>query len=129
MSGTPWWATALVGALTVAGAGIAAWIGAGRATEATRQRESAAAREEWFRRLQWAGGLALSGDERTRVAGLAVLEALAGSPLAGPAELDLLFALNDNTSLDSYRHHLDERRVEAEDEVDATREEDPDDDE
>ena len=117
------------GVLTAAGAGISAWIGAGRATEAARQRESAAAREEWFRRLQWAGGLALSGDERTRVAGLAVLEALAGSPLAGPAELDLLFALNDNTSLDSYRHHLDERRVEAEDEVDTTREEDPDDDE
>ena len=46
-----------------------------------------------------------------------------------PAELDLLFALNDNTSLDSYRQHLDARRVEAEDELDATREEDPDDDE
>jgi hypothetical protein len=111
VTGTPWWATVLVGTLTVAGAGVAAWIGAGRTTEATRQRENAAAREEWFRRLQWAAQLALSTDELTRAAGLSLLGVLAGSPLAGAAELDMLSALNDNTSLDRYAADLDARET------------------
>ena len=127
MIGTPWWATVPVGALTVASAGLAAWIGAGRTKEATRQRETAAAREEWFRRLQWAASLALSGDQRTQVAGLNLLQALAESPLAGPTELDLLAALNDNTSLDAYRRHLDLGPSEADNEPGTPREEGTDD--
>lgn len=107
MTGTPWWGAVLIGALTVVGAGVAAWIGANRTTEATRQREHAAAREEWFRRMQWAGQMALADDERTRLAGLALLEVLAKSPLAGPAELDMLAALNDNAALDNYTQALD----------------------
>jgi len=107
MTGTPWWGAVLIGVLTVVGAGIAAWIGANRTTEATRQREHAAAREEWFRRMQWAGQMALADDERTRLAGLALLEVLAKSPLAGPAELDMLAALNDNAALDDYTQALD----------------------
>jgi len=113
--------------MTVASAGLAAWIGAGRTREATRQREAAAAREEWFRRLQWAANLALSGDERTQVAGLNLLRALAESPLAGPAELDLLAALNDNTSLDAYRRHLDAGPSGADNEPGTSREEGTDD--
>jgi hypothetical protein len=107
MIGTPWWGAALIGVLTVIGAGFAAWIGANRTTEATRQREHAAAREEWFRRMQWAGQMALSEDERTRLAGLALLEVLATSPLAGSAELDMLAALNDNAALDRYTEAVD----------------------
>lgn len=107
MIGTPWWATVLIGVVTVFGAGIAAWIGASRTTEATRQREQAATREEWFRRLQWAGQHALSSDDRTRAAGLALMEVLARSPLAGPAELEMLRALNDNTALDRFNPDLD----------------------
>ena len=117
MIGTPWWATVLVGTRTVAGAGLAARTGAGRTREATRQREAAAAREEWSRRVQWAASLSLSGDERTEVAGLNILRALAESPLAGPAELDLLSALNDNTSLDGYRQHLDAGSPDADNEA------------
>ncbi len=38
MIATPWWAAALIGVLTVVGAGFAAWVGANRTTEATRQK-------------------------------------------------------------------------------------------
>jgi len=118
MTGTPWWGAVLIGVLTVVGAGIAAWIGANRTTEATRQRELAAAREEWFRRMQWAGQMALADDERTRLAGLALLEVLAKSPLAGPAELDMLAALNDNAALDDYTQALDVGAGPADDRTD-----------
>ena len=37
MIGTPWWASVIIGVVTVVGAGIAAWIGASRTTEATKQ--------------------------------------------------------------------------------------------
>ena len=106
MIGAPWWATVLIGVVTVVGSGVAAWIGATRTTQATRQRESAAAREEWFRRLQWASPLALEQDERSRTAGLALLEVLAQSPLAGPAELNMLSALNDRAALEQYRQEV-----------------------
>ena len=119
MIGTPWWATLLIGFITVIGAGAAAWIGATRTTEATKQRESAAAREEWFRRLQWAGQLALAQEERSRVAGLALLRELAASPLAGQAELDLLAALNDNATLAQFGQELDAEQSKADDEGDG----------
>ena len=106
MAATPWWATVLVGVLTVAGAGLGAWIGAKRAARDTRQRELAAAREEWFRRLQWAGGLALEPDDARRLAGLAVLDALARSPLAGPGELDIIEAFNRRKALEEYRRDI-----------------------
>ncbi len=38
MAATPWWATVLVGVLTVAGAGLGAWIGAGLAVLDTLRR-------------------------------------------------------------------------------------------
>jgi hypothetical protein len=77
--------------------------------------------------VQWAASLSLSGDERTEVAGLNILRALAESPLAGPAELDLLSALNDNTSLDGYRQHLDAGSPDADNEASKPHEEGSDD--
>jgi hypothetical protein len=65
--------------------------------------------------LQWAGQLALSPDERTRAAGLALLGVLAHSPLAGPAELDMLSALNDRAALERYRQQLDTGESAADD--------------
>lgn len=50
----------------------------------------------------------MSTDEPTRAAGQSLLGVLAGSPLAGAAELDMLSALNDNTSFDRYVADLDD---------------------
>jgi len=57
-----------------------------------------------------------------------VLGVLAGSPLAGAAELDMLPALNDNTSLDQYAADLDARETGTDNEVTRIDTEAPDDD-
>jgi hypothetical protein len=87
----------LIGICTVAAAFYAAKVGAA----GTTQRENAAAREEWFRRLQWAAELALAEDNRSSAAGLAALKVLGDSPLAADADLRLLEALNLNDALDA----------------------------
>jgi hypothetical protein len=87
----------LIGICTVAAAFYAAKVGAA----GTAQRENAAAREEWFRRLQWAAELALAEDNRSSAAGLAALKVLGDSPLAADADLRLLEALNLNDALDA----------------------------
>src|ERR1700712_3183528 len=96
MAPAPWWVTIVVGVLTVSGAFFAARMGAKETHESTEQRDTAAAREEWFRRLQWATDLTLKPDDRSRTVGFAVLSALALSPLAGMSDLDLLWSLNTN---------------------------------
>jgi len=57
-----------------------------------------------------------------------VLGVLAGFPLAGTAELDMLPALNDNTSLDQYAADLDARETGTDNEVTRIDTEAPDDD-
>jgi len=94
MGPTPWWVTLLVGALTVSSSFLAARIGSNRAVEATVQRERAAAREEWFRRVQWATELTLSPDPVRQATGLAILTGLADSALASPDDLVMLRSLN-----------------------------------
>lgn len=69
MGPAPWWVTLLVGALTVGSSFLAARIGSNRALEATDQREKAAAREEWFRRVQWATELTLRTDLASQATG------------------------------------------------------------
>ncbi|GGM10148.1 hypothetical protein [Nakamurella endophytica] len=106
MSPAPWWVTIVIGVLTVAGSFLAARIGAAQTRQATDQRELAAAREEWFRRMQWAADLSLRDDARSRAAGLALLAALGDSPLAHNADLELLWALNANADLDELESNL-----------------------
>lgn len=108
MTAAPWWVTLIIGVLTVVGAFFAAQRGAKSNNEATLQREKAAAREEWFRRLQWAGQMALHSDRRTRSAGYAMLSVLADSPLATQDDLKLLLALGRNEALDVADHDYDE---------------------
>ncbi len=105
---TPWWLTVLVGALTLVGVVYGARVGAGQARVGSDEQATAAAREEWFRRMQWAAGLTLSQDSRSRVAGLALLRILATSPLASKDDLALLSALNENEALDRAERALEE---------------------
>lgn len=112
MGPAPWWVTLLVGALTVGGSFLAARIGSKRTLEATDQRENAAAREEWFKRFQWATELTLRTDAAAKVAGFAALSQLASSRLAGADDLKLLAAVNANAGLNElegdYREEVDE---------------------
>lgn len=81
---------AVVGVLTIIAAFYAARLGASSTKEATEQRATAAAREEFGRRLQWATGLALDHDhDRTRAVGAGLLQALLNSSLATPDDVDL----------------------------------------
>ncbi|WP_029135505.1 hypothetical protein [Nakamurella lactea] len=103
--------TLVIGLLTVVGAFFAAQRGAKSSRQATDQREKAAAREEWFRRVQWANQLALTANDRVSAAGYAVLSVLADSPLAGDDDLKLLLALSRNELLDAAAHDdIDDRR-------------------
>ncbi len=100
MGPAPWWVTLIIGALTVVGAVIGARMGATSTREATRQRERADAREEWFRRVEWAAAMTLSDRVRTQAAGSKLLSALADSALATQDDLKMLMALNVDESLD-----------------------------
>lgn len=83
-------AQAVVGVLTVLAAFYAARVGASGTAEATEQRATAAAHEEFGRRLQWATSLALDETSaRTRAVGAALLEQLLTSPLASPDDIQL----------------------------------------
>lgn len=75
----------------VAAALLAWWAG----KQATGQRELQARREEWWRRFQWATGLAISPDERQSRIGLALLVALSDSSLASHDELDAMATVAD----------------------------------
>lgn len=112
MGPTPWWVTLVVGALTVSSSFLAARIGANRSSEATDQREKASAREEWFKRFEWATELTLQSDDAAKAAGFAALGALATSKLASVDDLKLLAALTANTGLNElegdYREEVDE---------------------
>jgi hypothetical protein len=68
------------------------WRGA---TTATDQRETAARREEWWRRFQWATDLAIDEDEAQRRVGLTVMESQLESSLAGADEKELAIAVLD----------------------------------
>lgn len=73
---------------TSASAFVGALLGALATVGATRQRERAARREEWWRRFEYASELALDEEsEARREAGLLLLDALAQSELAGIDEL------------------------------------------
>lgn len=79
-----WWLLIV----TPAAAFVGALLGALATIGATRQRERAARREEWWRRFEYASELALDEEsEARREAGLMLLDALAQSPLAGTDEL------------------------------------------
>lgn len=75
----------------VAAALLAWWAG----KQATGQRELQARREEWWRRFQWATGLAISRDERQARIGLALLVALSDSTLASNDELGAMATVAD----------------------------------
>ena len=75
----------------VAAALLAWWAG----KQATGQRELQARREEWWRRFQWATGLAISADERQSRIGLALLVALSDSSLASHDELGAMATVAD----------------------------------
>lgn len=91
----------LVGAATVAAAFYAARSGARATGAATAELDRSARREEWFRRVQWAAGLTLGADARSRTDGLRVLGVLARSDLADADDLALLDALGDDAALDA----------------------------
>lgn len=80
----------LVGLLTACGA----YLGVRHTTRgndrATRQRELAARREEWWRRFTWAADLAMDESPVKRVTGLKLLAKLAQSDLAQRDECLLL---------------------------------------
>jgi hypothetical protein len=59
----------------------------------TSQRETAARREEWWRRFQWASDLAVSEGEVQRQLGLTVMESQLESTLAGVDEKELAIAV------------------------------------
>lgn len=99
MSPAPWWAAILVGVLTVAGSYVAARLGSQRTDEATRQRGLAAAREEWFRRVQWAVQLTLSDNARASTAGYQALTALGQTTLAGDDDRELLLTIAESSIL------------------------------
>lgn len=74
--------------LTSASAFVGALLGALATIGATRQRERASRREEWWRRFEYASELALDDEsEARREAGFLLLDALAQSELAGTDEL------------------------------------------
>lgn len=109
MGPAPWWVTLLVGALTVSSSFLAARIGSNRAFEATDQREKAAAREEWFRRVQWATELTLRTDPASRATGLSILASLADSELASRDDLGFIESLNTtNFQLDEVEQSFDD---------------------
>lgn len=109
MGPAPWWVTLLVGALTVSSSFLAARIGSNRAFEATDQREKAAAREEWFRRVQWATELTLRPDLASQATGLSMLAALADSELASDDDLGFIESLNTtNLQLDEVEQSFDD---------------------
>jgi hypothetical protein len=64
-------------------------------TGATTQRENQGRREEWWRRFQWAAGMAVDEDERKRRVGVVVIGSVIESPLAGADELRAARAVMD----------------------------------
>lgn len=87
MTGTPWWVTIVVAAIT----GLAAL---GGSALVTWRQNTRAGREEWFRRVQWAHELTLSEQTSTQDAGYRRLAHLATSPLAKPEDRELLLQLS-----------------------------------
>lgn len=119
------WLVHLAGVLlTAAAAYLAARRGARETTQDRAQREAAAAREEWFRRVQWAAELTLRSDNLARAAGLALLDSLAESKLATDDDLDLIRAINDDAFLDrlsaAYAITVDQTVFVTENEADAS---------
>ena len=84
-----------IGLLTAGGALVGVKLSVRGNDRATRQREYAARREEWWRRFTWAADLALDESATKRVAGLRLLAKLAQSDLAGPDEYLLLDAFHE----------------------------------
>ncbi|MBN9743582.1 hypothetical protein DMP23_21305 [Amycolatopsis sp. A1MSW2902] len=96
MSGLQMGVTLGLGLLTVAGAFLGARMGARANDRATKQREDAARREEWWRRFTWAADLALDDSPSKRVAGLKVMTRLARSELATADDNRLLSGFTDD---------------------------------
>jgi hypothetical protein len=78
-------------------AGVAAFVGAGLGAVVTlrtaRAAEVEAGREEWYRRFQYVANLLLTGNERSRSAGIGLLHVLLADPHAGPTEQELAASL------------------------------------
>ncbi|MBB1155041.1 MULTISPECIES: hypothetical protein [Amycolatopsis] len=102
MSGSQLVVTIALGLLTVTGAFAGARMGARANDRATKQREDAARREEWWRRFTWAAELALDDSVRKRAAGLKLLAKLGRSGLA---------THDDNQLLDVFHHHALDRLI------------------
>ncbi|MBB1153503.1 hypothetical protein [Amycolatopsis dendrobii] len=102
MSGSQLVVTIALGLLTVTGAFVGARMGVRANDRATKQREDAARREEWWRRFTWAADLALDDSSRKRVAGLKLMTKLARSELA---------THDDNQLLDVFTHDALDRLV------------------
>ncbi|MDX8033485.1 hypothetical protein SK803_24975 [Lentzea sp. BCCO 10_0856] len=90
----PTWLQAVLplatGLLSAGGAFLGVRHAARGNDRATKQREVAARREEWWRRFTWAAGLALDELPAKRVTGLKLLGKLAQSELAERDECLLL---------------------------------------
>lgn len=71
--------------------------------EATRQKEDAAKREEWWRRFEWAAQLSMDESSAVKARGLRLLLILRHSPLAGPDEQGLMYAFITGYNADLIR--------------------------
>lgn len=87
---------------------IAAFIVGGVALAALLQKYRSDNRAEWWRRSEWALDAATSGDEERQYAGLAVLEILGQSKLAGPEEFKIIEAAWHERLLDEPPPDLDQ---------------------
>jgi hypothetical protein len=90
--------TGWLGALSLLGplaTGAAALVALAVGIATVRQRDRADRREQWWRRAEWALGLALSANSGHALRGYAVLHHLAGSDLATRDERRLLRAVTE----------------------------------
>lgn len=109
--------------LTAVAAFYAARSGAHQAGSDRHQRERAAQREEWFRRLQWATELTSQPDDIIQAAGYSILDVLDASDLADADDRAILRALNKNEALEAlqevYSTELDETEFVTDDRDDT----------
>jgi len=78
-----------------AATGTAALVALAVGIATVRQRDRADRREQWWRRAEWALGMAMSGNRPHALRGYAVLHHLAGSDLATRDERRLLRAVTE----------------------------------
>ena len=115
---TPWWGTVLIAFISAAAA-------LGGTALATWRQNRRAGREEWFRRLQWAEELASSPDTDRQARGRAAMNALAGSTLATPEDVDLIATITDLEDVHAYEETLTSESVDAIEFVEDTEHSEP----